>query len=92
MKVHSILIVVENPGALKPIPTHRWHEFLNQARRVSETNAGIETIAENTFLISLENGMCPANQILNSAEQNDLKYRLLFFEEKPEWILSKPAV
>ncbi len=57
---------------------------------ILKTAKGVESFGENTFLMSLENGMSDLTQILSNATRYGLKYRVLFLDAEQQWVYSDP--
>ena len=88
MKIHSLLIVVDKMRDATHLQEKSWQSFSGRIESILQTAKGIERLSENVFLIPLDNGISPASLIFEAASRHELKYRVLFFEEEPEWVLS----
>ena len=91
VKPHSILIVAEKPDQQEAERYRQWLAFLNGIAGTIRKAPKIETLAENVFLIALDCGMSIPTEILFRAQENRLRYKVLFFEEEPPWIRSAPV-
>jgi hypothetical protein len=90
MKLHSVLIVTEKPDAQEGERYKQWLAFSNGIANTIKKARKIEILAENVFLIALDYGMSTSTEILFRAQENRLKYKVLFFEKEPQWIRSVP--
>jgi hypothetical protein len=88
MKPHSVLIVTEKPDEQEGERYKQWLAFLNGIAGTIKKAKRIEILAENVFLIALDYGMSTSTELLFRAQENHLKYKVLFFEEEPQWIRS----
>lgn len=88
MKTHSVLIVVEKPEEHDREKFEYWQKFLTESQRILKRATGIQRLAENVILISLERGLSMSTEVLHKAGDCHLKYQVLFFEQEPQWIRS----
>jgi len=86
--MHSVLVVIEEPKRnSEESESKEWQAYRTDVQKVEELHKNIERLSLNVFLISLEHGLPPLTAIL-AAANNRAKYRLLFFEEAPDWVCS----
>jgi hypothetical protein len=90
MKVHSVLIAIEHVENQASAKWQSWMQFSVRFASILGKAPETKILGKNVFQISLENGMSTANQIFALADGYELKYQILFFEEAPAWVLSKP--
>lgn len=92
MKAHSALIFVEHPDPeaanAKPQQGDTWSTFVSEMQSVVKQTPNTENQNGILVLLRLENGLSPMTRIFESAQRNNLKYRVLFLEEEREWIKS----
>lgn len=88
--MHSVLLVVDKPNTSQLDP--RWKGFVERADSHAATSEGSDRLAQNVWLLSLENRLKDFSFLVALADHHELTYRALFFEKEPEWSLSdKPA-
>jgi len=88
MKIHSVLIVIENPTDPKDESWTRWREMLKTLESIRTRTKEIEKFSENVWLLPLQNNLRVLNELLHETDDFRLKYRVLFLKKKPQWIRS----
>lgn len=68
--------------------TRQWQQFLAKVHSEMPRDVNIQKLAENVFLIPLENGLSNLVKILAIPTQVSQPYKVLFFEKEPNWITS----
>ncbi len=79
--MHSVLFV-----ATIPAQRHDWSEFVERAIQKLETAKGAIRIAENVWLLDLQQSVAPLGWLVSLAEQKGVLHGLLAFEHAPEWL------
>ena len=64
----------------------RLEALLDEATILAKQNEGIESLATGTWLIELETALPLLSQIAHKASSDNVPYRVLFLDQKPEWL------
>lgn len=67
---------------------HLWQQFLVAIEIAVQQTSGTIKYAENVLLLSLENGLSNLVTVLAATIAAKRPYRVLFFDEEPNWITS----
>lgn len=89
MKPHSILIVFDVPSEAGPAQSE-WLTLSQTIEAVAKKNTQIQMLAANILLIPLQNGLQQASDLISLAGRRQVRYRVLYFEQEPQWIRSSP--
>lgn len=90
--MHSVLLVVQKPEVRTDNTTvlQAWNLLPHQVATQRSRNQAIEVLSEGVLCIPLDNGLPELAAMVTWCVESRLAYRTLFFEKKPEWIVSIP--
>jgi hypothetical protein len=95
MNPQSVFVVIEKLNDNDPTRRGDWITLTQQIRNVLSKEKGIEILAENVFLIPLQNGLKSLNCVLDLSRDFRYPCRVSFLEKSAEWIYyeakTKPA-
>jgi hypothetical protein len=84
------LVIAEEPP-LSPDPSERnWGNFMDNVPNKGPLSQGNELIHNNVWLIPLSTGLPFLGKLTGLATVWKIPLRVLFLEEKPDWILYPP--
>jgi len=84
--MHSVLLVVDKPDAGDHVGNKKWRDFLGDIQSTIARSSEIEVLGERCWLIPLDKGVGTLASLVYFAEARDLTYRVLFFEDAPQWV------
>ena len=79
------LVIFENPNANQLKEWQQWKNILTNLENTAKKNDQIQKIHENVWLFALQNGLLPFVHALADSDNKNIKYRVLFFEEYPNF-------
>ena len=79
--MHSALFVAQIP-----IGGARWREFLMKAKVGLRTHPGVSRLAENVWLVNLQENPAPLAYFVSAADALGVPYGILPFEHAPQWL------
>ena len=83
---HSVLIAFEKPSTTSELAN--WESMRRALPSVIGKGGKVEELADLVLLIPLQSGLQIASDVMSSAAKFGLRYRVLYFEQAPDWILS----
>ena len=83
------LLIIESPKA--SASDRNWATTAANLQSKAQQAKDIQEIAENVWQIPLHSGLLILSQMIELAHKGDLKVRVLFFEEPPNWSVYPPA-
>lgn len=90
-KIHSLLIAIDRlPADAGPEVIDAYNVATKSVRQILEKVPEIEMLSQNVLLMSLKNSFEFPRKVFSHLEEYKIKYRLLFFEEAPNWVYSHP--
>jgi hypothetical protein len=84
--MHSVLLVIEKPDISKADNNQAWLAFQNTLLEILKSYENTQRLDENSLLINLNSDLPAFCSLINVADTRKLSYRVLFFEEEPQWI------
>ncbi len=86
--MHSALLVIDKTEE-RPLPDSQWSVGGSQITDLLRSTRGVENLARYVWLIPLQDGqLTDLNRAGQIAASHNLKYRILFFHESPDWVFS----
>jgi hypothetical protein len=82
--MHSVLFVASIPEDVSR--RHDWAEFVTRANRHIQTSTDAVPLAENVWLLNLEQDIAPLGWLISIASEKKLAFGILPFEHKPQWL------
>lgn len=79
--MHSAIFVA-SPGA----SPQSWGLFLTSAGEKTDKAKGVLRLAENVWLLNLQESTAPLGWLVALADANTVPYGILPFEHAPEWL------
>ena len=86
---HAILIL-DRPESEKSPVWDEWQHNRSLLQKELRQASGSQQLDEGTWLFELEHGLSTFSAALRQAGQSPYPYRVLFFDEKPKWIVTAP--
>jgi hypothetical protein len=86
MNPHSILIVIEKSNDDDTTRRGEWSSLTQAIRNVLSKEKGTEILAENVFLIPLQNGLKALNCVLDLSRDFHYPCKAVFLEKEADWI------
>jgi hypothetical protein len=81
--MHSALVWIKMPEA----PDNQsWPNFLDDVASKQMQGKGVLRLAENVWLLDLQESLAPLGLLVASAEKRGLTYALLPFADAPRWL------
>ena len=84
--MHSVLFIIEKPTTLSLAETQSWGRIQTKISEQSNLYEGMKKINESSLEKPLENSMPAFVNVLHTVQVEPFPYRILFFEEEPQWI------
>lgn len=84
--MHSILLIIEMPDRSHPDKEKAWSDMKKVVSGIATNNEGIERLSENVLMIPLQSALSAFGTLIHVAQAQQLSYRVLFLDQKPEWI------
>jgi hypothetical protein len=85
---HSMLIVIAMPDfqATVDVDYQKWRSFIGNADLKIAPMQGVERLSENVWLVNLRIDPTPLILLGNGAQQFGFGFRLLPFDDAPQWL------
>lgn len=86
-----VLVVAVEPstdGAYKK--PQQWTDFLREAEEILESSPHDSMPNEGTVLLRIDESLATLSILINLALHQGIETRALFFEEDPQWVVTKP--
>ena len=83
------LVIAEKPDPATSLTEKQWLDFLVCAKERIASDPENEVHSEGCYMLSLSQGLQTFALVLKLANDNHISSRVLFFEEKPCWIVTK---
>ncbi len=96
--MHSVLFVLEKPKGTDSRQTSAWQNAKGQVRHLCKSHAGATLHTEGCVELSLlsaqsasaqqasADGLALLADLVHLAASEELPYRVLFFQEPPQWV------
>lgn len=89
--MHSVLVFVKKPKSFSDAQSQfNWNAIANAFNAVALKHPSIEMLGESCMLVPMSESAELFADALRAASCGPLPYRILFFEEEPDWVASKP--
>ena len=88
--MHSALLVIEKPDLSNPEKEKAWTDLKKALSGILATYERIEMLSENVLMIPMQSALPTFGDLIHAAQGKELSYRVLFFDQEPQWVYSKP--
>jgi hypothetical protein len=79
--MHSTLIALKIPNEIND-----WEAFLGTVSTKLKQAKGVLRLAENVWLVNLQESVAPLGWIVSLAESKGFSYGILPFQAEPQWL------
>jgi hypothetical protein len=79
--MHSVLFAAKIPAEIQD-----WQTFLGAAAPKLKQAKGVLRLAENVWLLNLQESVAPLGWLVSLADQRGLSYGILPFQDAPQWL------
>lgn len=90
-KTHTALVAIEKPFEQSDQEDKSWLKLKCELRDILKRDGNIESLSETLLEIPLKDGLFVLSQIVVAVHKSGLRYRVLFFGNKPEWVIGPSA-
>jgi hypothetical protein len=84
-----VLTLPELDAAAKPTDMDyfdQWKQLCNKIRGILKTNQEVTMLGQNVFLIPAKTDLPVAVEILGLAKTYQIRYRVLYLDQPPDWV------
>ena|SRR5579871_2939714 len=83
---HYALIVLQIPEESDLAATGRWQSLVSNGGLPKPKTQGSEQLGQAVWLLHIDQSMQAFGSLMAGAEKWGVPYRVLFFEDAPDWI------
>lgn len=83
------LLVIEKPDLSDPDKEKAWTDLKKALSGISTKYESVEKLSENVLMIPMQSALPAFGTLIHVTQESQLSYRVLFLDQKPEWIYSK---
>lgn len=90
--MHSALLTFPTIANDEERTKHLWTILLSDIANILGHYKGIESLNENVLLIPLDSGLTALAKVISRLDGEGSSYKVLFFDEEPNWITSEVSI
>jgi hypothetical protein len=79
--MHSVLVAIKIPSEVDD-----WDAFLGTVATKLRQAKGVLRLAENVWLVNLQESVAPLGWIVSLVESKGFSYGILPFQDAPQWL------